>query len=550
MKISLLLKNSYFTLLLSILFFYSSCDVEELIDDIKNKKLVDSIQNLEIALPVGHSIYTARELFTSAKDDELIVKTEQDSALLIVYEDSALLQGKNVMYRYNEFPPASYSFPLEDVPTSTSIQQKKLTEQVIELEYITDAGQTIDSVDISKLQYVINFSSTARLGVEFFQNIEFLNHKKNGQTLKYISPTPIIGSKTIYIDSIGNPNTINTKINLVQKNNRSYIQIKLSPIIRLDPGESILSTQKYTVTITVKSINYKVMYGYFGNNTKIRIAIKSNTFDGIDDIRSGFFVKEPSINYVIQNSYGISFEFPHDSIVLKYPDGRNPLVTGDVTTPKYSIIKEASSIGNVATTTFSVNNVNSSLNGDLEFPTELVTPYNVIILNQGLQQEVNFITPNSFIKIKKTLELPLRSVLLKDSKLEFPFNVGNLQKQIKSFSTIRARITSYNQLPLNAKVKLGFYSDSITLLYETESRDILANPNTNNNGRPTETRQQTTDFPINEPNILQIIKNNTQIIKVTLDGFTPGYDNKTFVKVLADSELQVFVGISGKYTIK
>ena len=550
MKTFLLLKNIPLFLLISFVFFYTSCDIRELADDIKNNKFTDSIQNIEIALPVGYSDYTARELFTSAKDEELTLKTEQDSALLIIYQDSALLQGKNIMYKYNEFKPVSYDFLLEDIPTANAVQQKKLTEQLIDLEYLTDAGQRIDSVELSKLQYIINFSNTAKLGVEFFYNIEFLNHKKNGQPLKYTSQNPIIGSKTIYIDSVGTPNTSNTKIKLVQKNNRSYIQIKISPTIRLDPGEFTLSSQTYKITITVKSINYRVMYGYFGDNTKIRIGVKSNTFDGIDNIRSGFFVKEPSINYVIQNSYGISLGFPHDSVVLKYPNGKpRTLVTGAIT-QQYSIIQEASSVDNILTSTFSINNTNSNLNGDLEFPTELVTPYSVVILNKGLQKKINFITPNSFIKIKKTLELPLRSVLLKESILEFPFNVKNLQKQFKSFSTIRARITSYNQLPLNASVKLGFYLDSTTLLYETETLSILANPNVDNSGKPIETKIQSIDFPINGASTLQLIKNNTQIIKVTLNGLTPDYNNKNFVKIIADSKLRVAVGISGKYTIK
>lgn len=514
------------------------------------KKLADGKVNVEgwepsIAVPLVYSKLDASDILaaTDPKDIEII---EQNTGFIaLVY------RGNLVSFEPQDIitlPSLDINFPFALTPveytqlTSTGSFQKSVSAEVP----LTFSNSTIE-IDSAVLKIgTLNFNVTSSFKTNTTITISIPALVKNGVPF----------STTLGLNNNSQPSvTQNQSFDLTDYHlnfttgSTAYNKIPVTYSISMNTnGSTVSNTSTIDFAQSMQDLNYKVIYGYFGNQDisadadSIQIKLFNNALTG------QFLFTQPSFTLNVHNTLGFPAQITINNL-QSYT-----IATGVLTNILYTTFKNPFNIGyptvpgNSATTTVVIDNSNS-------FISELVTPtpkfliYDISAKSNpsGTPPGRNFMTDSSRFTIDTELLLPLEGYaggfVLQDT---FNFKLADNVDEIKDLVLVA---DFKNRFPIDAFLQVFFTDSNYTILdslITNPDEEFIKSAALDANGRVSQVTQKRTEVAYSSDRVPNL--KNSKYIIVRGRANTTGYNatnntQSTVIKVYSDYDMEIRLGL-------
>ena len=507
----------------------ASCNVDELeFDDIQITGGVD--------FPLGEIKYTMRELIEEQDDDELELKEDSISLLSLYYTDTISYDADDEFVKVEEISESgSFStIPVDVGPATINISER------FSRSYETRNDEELDSLFYNTGNLALTVTSTANATLNY--TITFENTRVVGPP-----ETPIIFTGTIV--GSGADNQLRSLVNHVTRltdpsGSNDYI-INFDASIGLAAGQSLNGTEQISFDFTYINRTFNTIYGKFDQDT---IQIDNQTLD-IEFFRDtgdkGIFFGNPIIRFTLDNSFGIPISADFSGIYGSNEDGSNQaFLTGAITEVPLPEMASAdlNNPGDVAQSIIEINRDNSNIVNLLS-----TSPGQLIFDVQGISNlnnpnQLNFVQPGNEINGLIEIEIPME-VRLENLSQSITLSLGDGLDDGNVDSAF-LRVVTINELPFSGTLILEIQdADSNTLHTVVDDNLVLNAPFINIQGFVTDPSRTSVDIPLSPESIEALNVGSNIVITTILNTPSNLASRDIFVKVLADYELEVKIGV-------
>ncbi|MGQ9846006.1 MAG: hypothetical protein ACUVQP_00705 [Bacteroidales bacterium] len=527
-------KISFVLVLLSLL---TSC-VKDYFDFDKLSNQVD--WNPNVAVPAVHSKLTIRDLILDYDYQHLFIEDSTHFLYLIYNKQVFSLPAAQYVNIPNQTLSQSFSasdFTSQGFPANSPVVSTKTIQYTLQIQMPNDA---FDSVVFKTGTFTLDFNSSFKhTGL---LTVTFPTIRKNG--LPY--------SKTVNITS-STGFTYNNSFNDLtgyQYKTPTPNQLVCEVTLTLtNSGNPVLPTDQAQVNMTFSDLQYKLIYGYFGNRSipvqedTVNVEIFNNALNG------QLFFMDPKIKIHINNSFGVPLEAlftdfkiysssDHTYYPYSIPSQFNPLIINAPTIP-----------GNNEITTIVLDTNN--------FPTIRDIIYNnpryfylktTASMNPPSTNHYNFLIDTSRFAVNLEVELPLwgrsRQWVLQDT---LDFNFAEYSKDssvdLNNIDYVRFNINMLNAMPTEAGVQL-YFTDSlyhvIDSMFTPQNMEIIQSGVINSNGKVVQPTRKITQVTYTGNRISGL----TNVKKVLVRCYLKTTNNgNTIVRLYSDNYLDVKLGV-------
>lgn len=509
-----------------------SCDSDEL--DFDNIQ-VPNLQGI-YTFSIGHVTYRLDSLIEDDMDSSRnLVIDPETSEISFIYRDSLGYSSPDDLVDIGD---VIESKPV-DLPIGVTSPGSIFIRDTVQFTYITnDEGDLVDSIFYSN--GLLSAGIITSLDLSYTLTIENTRVVASDEPVIFTGTSGSIGSS---ID-LANPQH---KTTLNNENGENTFDVLVEATINL-LGATILPEDFLNVEIRYTAQDYAIVYGKFGRDT-INIDQQTIDIEFFEDIESdGFFFGNPQVFIDFTNDYGVPFSVDFSSVFGDKGDGTNQIFLSGSITESPETIDGAEQPGNSAKDQVIIDKSNSNLVDLLAAsPSRIVFDVNGITNPPEASFTNNFLTPSDSINAFITIEIPLE-VRLVNVKQSGTLDLGD-GIDTKDVDSLFMRLITINELPFSGVLSVEIMDQDTIPLYTVTDKLVLNAPFLNVNGEVTEAVSATTDIPI-APEGVDALETGSHI-KLTVTLNTPGslLSSDIFVKLLADYEITVDVGLGGKLNV-
>lgn len=510
---------------------FASCNTDQLkFDNIETPNYQGSW-----SVVIGETEYTIDSLIASISDS-IETESEASGQIVIIYRDTTIFDDPDEFLTIGDVSNPGSVSPGINIPNSPVAVDTTFVQD-LEFEYQPDGGEELDSVYFAAGNAAIQVSSTFDSDADIVLQLYSITNYNTGDTLVFSGTVPANGSLNLnesleFYKAYFNRGADNI--------NRFSGQFRGT--LRVDVGDNINASDAINYTLSFTGPEFKGIFGYFGETT-VDLPSESITFDVFEDIEpGGLEFSDPEVVININNSFGIPMGLNLDQISSSNSQGTTVNLTGPITQePQLVRAPTITQVGRIVSSEITIekgSEANPKSNIDELFNISPNT-FNFDVSgqsnyrNDGDPKDRNFLTDSSKVETIVEVRMPL------DFKLE-GFTI-NADFSVDSFSfedadTLKLRIKSVNQMPVNGTADLHFMSSNgtDTLLTKTAVQ-VITSPEVPTVGK-IEVPVEAIDFVVITNEELILIQEMAEIrMVINVDSWEAA--NGQFVKIYDDYKL-------------
>ncbi|WP_420317407.1 hypothetical protein [Ekhidna sp.] len=495
------------------------------------------------SFPLGETTYIMRDLLVKQTDSTDFME-DSTSLITLQYFDTIVYNAPNDFIQIDDIvqngvltAPAS--------PAGTP-RQETLFES-FDLAYNPVGGEQIDSL----------FYQTGDLTIETTSQLSgTLNYSYTiANTSNINTNNAIVINGTI--NGPGNDtqtqSLVNHKTKLTGGASNTFSVI-FDGTVDLAATDNLIGNEQVTFTITFGNQTFNLIYGRFGQDS-IQVGNQSIDIEFFSEAeREGITFGNPTMTFDFRNSFGVPVALDLSGISGDDGNGGNVVnLSGDVVNNPPTI--QGSDVnspgpnteGETAQTTIEVNRSNSNIiklfgssPARLNFDVSGIS-------NASDPSQLNYLQPTSQITAYVGMNIPMEIQLENMQETGYFDLDGGID--LKNVDSAFVRVVTINGLPFSALVNLEIQdADSATLFTITDNVVMVA-PFINVNGEVTDPNGVTADIPLSPEGVEALSAGSHILITLTLNTPVSQTSREIYVKILADYQLTLKVGIGGKLNL-
>jgi hypothetical protein len=520
--------------------FLSSCvkDIKELTE--KVNKTNGAIWDLEIALPLLNTSLTMSNIIQ--KLDNSFVKTDPENVVMIAYRGVLFSQMASEFVKIEN---QSYS---KDFTLSPSQQSYLNSNGSINVQFTEFMDYASGDIEIDSMILKV-CNNQLRIQSDFEHNVEFT----------YSFPELTKDAIPLSVKMIGNYN--NSPIDVAQSINmagykfvmttgpKTYNQIKMNIDMKITKvgNNPIGSSDKVTATMYMFYNEYKILYGYVGQNN-FMISIDTLKLDVLDKLKGGSFtLDDPRFKIFMHNSLGVPVKA--DILALKgYSPTAGTINLTGVSNPLPIPVPNYTQVGMTLSDSIVLNKNTSNIATLINSrPSQFI--YGVdVTANPAGRSVRNFVVDTSKLTIEVDVEIPLNgtaSNITLEEEMDIDFN---LDEQTEYLEKVLVRLVLTNGFPIGIDMQVYMLDSSKKIMDSVLVKGdgfLPAAPVNFATGRVINPAKSIVDVEFKQERIIHLKETTSLRIKGVMNT-TKNNGNPSPVKIFADYGLGVKLGIQAK----
>ncbi len=519
----------------SLAILFAGCNTNELeFDDVQVQPITGTY-----SLPLGEVTYTMRELIENQDDAELELQEDSTSLLTLLYFDSTSYMTDNDFIEIDDIANNG-TVDLTSVPGTPIAGPGNVNlGQSFTFNYEPNGDETIDSVFYESGEVTVNVTTDLPGTLNWTFTIN--------NTVTTVNEIPLelngIGSSTA-VRSLAFHKT------LLTETVENTFTVDFDGTLTLGGADIFQGTESLAFDLTYGNQVFSVIWGKFGQDT---VQVGNETLD-IEFFREmgeeGIFFGNPTLRFNFENTIGIPLGIDFSGLFGDDGMGGNQtFLEGDIVENLPIVeMSPTTNPGELVATTIEINSGNSSIVDLLATsPARLGFDINAIS-NSEDTTAINFVTQNNQLNASIEIEIPME-VRLEDLQQSGTLSLGADGLDVSDVDSAFLRVVTVNEMPFSGTLVMEMKdADSVTL--HTVPEEIVLNaPFIDINGFVTDPNGISADILLSEAGIDALGEASYIELTVTLN--TPGSLNSRdiFVKILADYQLEVKIGVGGTVNI-
>lgn len=463
-------------------------------------KIASGAWNPNFAVPIAYSNFSAADILAQTDSTDLVVVDPNTGAIALVYKtDIYSFDAESVIELQDVSESLNLDFPVLNVATAPSFNGSA-TSNNNELITFNASGAELHQVDFKSGTININISANVEHDLSFV--ITFPELLLNGSpisetvTLNYPGSVPHSGTATFDLSNVLGDLTLGSApFNEISANIETTIT---------GTGQPITGNENINVDFEISNLDINNAVGYFGQ-FDLGIPGDSVLLKIFENSSNGYFeIVNPKINFFAENSFGFPVRLNFSD--LKTVDVENGIEYPLTGFPSVFDISSPASMGQSSTSVLELNSNNTANLSTIisSVPKYFVYSGNVMSNPNGNVAPLNFITDQSYLKIRTEVEMPLEGSAygfeFKDT-LDFDFS-----EDLSELKSVMFRLNIDNGFPAELKAQVVFldenYNPLLTIFNTPES--LVLSASVDNNGDVIQKSKKITDITLNELEIQQL----------------------------------------------
>lgn len=494
-----------------------------------------------LAVPVGYTTMTLeRYLADSVRPEQLII--DDDGFITLKYHKHVFSYKASSLI---QLPAVSESYSIqntnEDINFSTITEVMEYTDTMtFDIGFVQDASERLDSIYLSTGKLSMKAGMLKNLNAELTVTIP--NIKKNG--IPYSTTLDLNGDITEEkLDDYVLGTTAGETPNQVQV------------IFTLTVNQSDVSVAAHeelvSIAFSLNTLDYSAIFGYIGQH-EVDIPSTTFRFNFYDNIVDGIFhFKEPKLNILINNSFGVPVQLYMDELYVTGRDDDKVTITGEqiptASNPKTIKYPTLNQVGETVSDNTYLDGQNTNLFTVLEqAPQSATYAVNGLTNPDGVDKN-NFITKDSRYDVDVQFELPIwgyADFLLMVDTLRFNLD-DVLNQDIEQIKKLIFRLYTKNSFPVTIKAQAYFADAQYNVLDSLfdETRLISAGVDTNGDGKTDPTENEPFNVEFNRDKVQNIDNAEYLLIWGRIQTTNADATPPENVKFYADYSLYAHLGV-------
>ncbi len=504
-------------------------------------KLSDQVNwNPNMAAPAVHSTLTLKDLLQDYDVQHLFMEDSTHFLYLIYNKQVFSLPAAQYVNIPNQSLSQGFSasdFTSQGFPTTSPVVSTKTFQYTLQIQMPSDA---FDSIIFKTGTFTLDLNSSFHhTGL---LSVTFPTIRKNG--LPY--------SKTVNITS-SNGFTYNNSFNdltdyqyTTPTSNQLVCEVTLT---LTNSGNAVSPTDQAQVNMSFSNLQYKLIYGYFGNRVipvqedTVNVEIFNNALSG------QLFFMDPKIKLHLYNSFGVplgalftDFKIYSSSDQTYYPysipSQFNPLIINAPTIPG------SNEITNVVLDTNNFPAIRDIIYNNPRYFYLRTTAS----MNPPTTSQYNFLTDTSRFAVNLEVELPLwgrstKWVLQDTVEFDFAENYKDSVVDLNNIDYVRFNINMLNAMPTEAGVQL-YFTDSlynvIDSMFTPQNMEVVQSGVINGSGKVIQATRKITQVTYTGTRLAGLL----DVKKVLVRGYISTVNHGTTnVRFYSDNYLDVKLGV-------
>jgi len=498
--------------------------------------------NPNIAAPAIHSRLTVRDLIQDYDHQHLFVEDSTHFLYLIYNRQVFSLPANNyIALEDQNFPPQQFNgneYISQGFPTVSTVSVTKNLTLPLSLQLPTDL---FDSLILKNGNFFINVNSN------------FLHNGLLTITFPTIRKNNLPYSKTVQLDASGNfsySNTFNDlqdyKVNMPTAN---QLACELVLTLTKTGNNIILPAHNSEVSFGFNGLNYKIIFGHFGNRVipvqedTVNVEIFNNTLMG-----QLYFVN-PKIRIYLYNSFGVPLGVAFTNFRI-YSSSDQTYYPYQIPAQYNPLVLQAPTYGeNYKITTITLDTLNFPQIRNIIFNNpRYFYLQTTSMMNPPFTSQYNFLTDTSRFAVNLEVELPLwgRSTqwVLQDT-LDFDFSeyYRDFAVDLNNIEYVKFVINALNAMPTEAKVQIYFTDtlyNKIDSVFNPQNMMILHSGVINNQGKVVQPSLKNTQVVYTGTRLSGLTNVKKALIRAYLNTSNQGNTN---VRFYSNNYIDVKMGI-------
>ncbi|WP_425389478.1 hypothetical protein [Ekhidna sp.] len=495
------------------------------------------------SFPLGETTYVMRDLLLSQTDSIGFIE-DTTSLITLQYFDTIVYNAPNDFIQINDIVQSG----VLTAPTSMAGAPRTVDLfESFDLAYNPATGEQIDSL----------FYETGDLTIETISQLS--------GTLSYsytiVNTTNInTNNPVVLAGSINGPGTdtqtqtlVNHKTKLTGGSSNTFSVI-FDASVDLAATDNLVGNEQVTFNITYGNQTFNLIYGKFGQDT-VQVGNQSIDIDFFSQAnRDGITFGNPKMTFDFRNSFGVPVQLDlsgingddgsgGDRFDLKGDIVNNPetIAGSDVNTPG------PNQEGETVQTLIEVNRNNSNILGLFASAPSRLNFDVSGLSNASDPSQLNYLQPTSQITAYVGMEIPME-IQLENLEETGYYGLGD-GLDLGNVDSAFLRVVTINELPFAAVVNLEIQDADSATLYTVADNQVMVAPFINVNGEVTDPNGVTADIPLSPEGVAALEAGSHILITLILNTPASQTSREIYVKVLADYQLTVKVGVGGKLNL-
>lgn len=520
----------------------ATCNVNEL--EFKNLE-VQPIEGV-FGVPLGEIKYTLRDLLEEANIQDPSLEEDSTSLLSLSYSDTISFSNPDDLFQIGDITGmGTYGNTIIATNTNPGGTQN------INLQF-TEYVRLYDPVDGEELDSA--FHETGELQVTFtsdadVQEVDFTIRFDN--TVNTNTRTPIGLTATAGRPVAGGTVSANAVANLADHvtltgGATNEMIVSFAGRYTLNPGDQLNGDETLTFDFTYANQTFSVVYGKFGQDT-LQLGSEELAIDFFQDLEPGIILDAPTLRFNFTNSFGVPMAVDFSSLAAEGSVVQDTVyLTGIITTPEnLPEIPAAPDPTTFSTSAFEISSVNSNIR-DLFATSPARLFFDVVGLSNYYDPnntESNFVSTGNEVEAIIDIEMPL-SLRLEDYQKAFRFNLSE-GLDLDNIDSAFLRVITINELPFSGELALEIQNANEEVTFTIPERVVVTTPIINVNGLVEDARGATADIPLSPEALDSLATGSYLNMVLTMNTPKTLTSNEIYVKVLADYEIDIKVGLGG-----
>lgn len=522
-----------FVLSAFVVFLLAACNTNELeFDNIQIQPITGVY-----ALPLGEISYTMRQLIEEEQDGELELEEDSTSLLTFIYRDTISYAIDNEFVNITDISQSGIVTVPQELTPGTAVP----LSQSFTLTYDAQGNEELDSVFYNSGTVSIVTTSTAPGALSYSYEIVNTRSVATDASLTLNGNLNGAGTDTQTSSLVGYKTTLN---------NNNEFTINFTGTINLGVAETLTGNEELRFDVTYANQTFSIVYGKFGQDT-VQFGNQTLDISFFNDLgEEGLIFGNPIMKFDFQNEFGIPISVDFSGINgSDGGGGTQTFLGGSITREPLPEIAspDADSPGTIAESTIEINRGNSSIVSLFATsPSELMFDVKGISNMQNPNQ-INFVQPGNSIEAAIEIEIPLE-IQLQNLQKTLYYSLGD-GLDTENVDSAFVRIYTENELPFSGILEMEIQDIDSNTLYTSDETVVLNSPFININGFVTDANGVANDLYLSQAGVDALAVGAYLVLKVTLNTPTSLTSRNIYVKVLADYELLIRVGVGGKVNI-
>ncbi|MDA0195830.1 MAG: hypothetical protein O2887_05570 [Bacteroidetes bacterium] len=505
--------------------------------------LKDILYEPHLAIPIGSSTYSIRSLIEDVGDEELDAREGDDHLVSLIYRDTTVFNSSQDFIAVDDVVNNAIITPGVDVAPVTGPITIPFDQDII-LKYTARNEEGIDYVITNSGDLELHAFSTFNATIRYTITIESSTNLITDQRVTIPGSLDVFGQDQQYqlMEDV--------RMDFTRSGLDNTFIVNIKGEILIQPGSQVFSTDNILFNLAFRNLSFRTMVGDFGEDEVLLQdgAIDFKFFKDFGD--TGLEFNDPSIKFTLKNSYGIpmhaflnrlaTINNNGDSVFLRGPIAINPsLINGPGT----------EDIGGMEETINNLTRNNSNVKDLFAItPSSISLPIRAISNPLSIPSVKNFLTDASIVEIFTEIEIPL-DLTMNGFTSDVDFDLSG--NDIVDARELTLHVTTTNGIPFNGNVNFKFYDNdfsTIDPIYILSDQVVFSSPSIDSNGISIGFEEHTTDISLDLEGIKAFIAAEKLVAEIVIDTFEA--DQGRFVKLLADNELIIELGLSGDISVR